>query len=252
MEAARAHAKAEAAKACTTLIQREAEVILAKARLEAELRTLQHKREVAAATAEAEILESAAAELELDERQSDIVALSVPHEPAEKRTSDYIDCISTHNNQLSPHQLKRGHISSTLPLLPRSCTGHTIQSTQIYSRIRIILTNQLTAYRKKWLTASNFGLVLEETLTFLHYSKLCLANTTSNKELLEYMERTGVTIQEKGVFLSDSGMLGGSPDGMVSNDCIIEVKCPYAARKKTTMQAAEAKDFFLQVDEVAY
>ncbi|KAL2086790.1 hypothetical protein ACEWY4_017849 [Coilia grayii] len=64
------------------------------------------------------------------------------------------------------------------------------------------------------------------------------------------MEHTGVTIQEKGVFLSDSGVLGGSPDGMISNDCIIEVKCPYAARKKTTMQAAEAKDFFLQVDEV--
>ncbi|KAL2086782.1 hypothetical protein ACEWY4_017841 [Coilia grayii] len=66
----------------------------------------------------------------------------------------------------------------------------------------------------------------------------------------EYMEHTGVTIQEKGVFLSDSGVLGCSPDGMISNDCIIEVKCPYAARKKTTMQAAEAKDFFLQVDEV--
>ncbi|CAL8310719.1 unnamed protein product [Boreogadus saida] len=31
----------------------------------------------------------------------------------------------------------------------------------------------------------------------------------------EYMERTGVTIQERGVFLSDSGLLGGSPDGTV-------------------------------------
>lgn len=66
----------------------------------------------------------------------------------------------------------------------------------------------------------------------------------------EYMKRTGVTIQESGVFLSDSGLLGGSPDGTVSADCIIEVKCPYAARKKTIIQAAEAKDFYLKLDEV--
>ncbi|CAL8383541.1 unnamed protein product [Arctogadus glacialis] len=45
----------------------------------------------------------------------------------------------------------------------------------------------------------------------------------------EYMERTGVTIQERGVFLSDSGLLGGSPDGTVADDFIIEVKCPYSA-----------------------
>ncbi|KAL2104337.1 hypothetical protein ACEWY4_001205 [Coilia grayii] len=123
------------------------------------------------------------------------------------------------------------------------------------------------AYRKKRLTASNFGLVLAAVRrnsyppslfkTLLgHYNLRQGAHACDwgivheEKAKKEYMERTGVTIQEKGVFLSDSGVLGGSPDGMISNDCIIEVKCPYAARKKTTMQAAEAKDFFLQVDEV--
>ena len=39
----------------------------------------------------------------------------------------------------------------------------------------------------------------------------------------QYTEQTGVVIQERGVFLSDSGLLGGSPDGTVSDDCIIEV-----------------------------
>ena len=66
----------------------------------------------------------------------------------------------------------------------------------------------------------------------------------------EYMERTGVTIQERGVFLSDSGLLCGSPDGMVANDFIIKVKCSYSARTKTNLQAAERKDFFLELDEV--
>ena len=64
------------------------------------------------------------------------------------------------------------------------------------------------------------------------------------------MEHTGVTIQERGVFLSDSGLLGGSPDGTVADDVIIEVKCPYSARNETIRQAAERKDFFLELDKV--
>lgn len=66
----------------------------------------------------------------------------------------------------------------------------------------------------------------------------------------ECTERTGAIIQERGVFLSDSSLLGGSPDGTVSDDCIIEVKCPWSARTKTVLQAAESRDFFLVLDEV--
>lgn len=43
---------------------------------------------------------------------------------------------------------------------------------------------------------------------------------------------------------------GGSPDGTVSNDCIIEVKCPWSARTKTVLQAADSGDFFLVLEEV--
>eukprot|EP00064_Thunnus_orientalis_P006288 superscaffoldBa00000650_g6304 len=64
----------------------------------------------------------------------------------------------------------------------------------------------------------------------------------------QYTERTGVVIQERGLFLSDSGLLSGSPDGTVSDDCIIEVKCPWSARAKTIPQAAESRDFFLGLD----
>lgn len=52
------------------------------------------------------------------------------------------------------------------------------------------------------------------------------------------------------MFLSDSGMLGGSPDGAVSDNCIVEVKCPWSARTKTIRQAAESRDFYLYLDEV--
>ncbi|KAJ8379116.1 hypothetical protein AAFF_G00231210 [Aldrovandia affinis] len=124
-----------------------------------------------------------------------------------------------------------------------------------------------TAYRKKRVTASNFGLVLKAVKrnsyppslfkTLLGQYNLKQGAHACDWGILhepkakqEYTERTGVTIQERGVFLSDSGLLGGSPDGMVSDDCIIEVKCPYAARTKTNLQAAERKDFFLELDEV--
>ncbi|XP_062849917.1 uncharacterized protein LOC134312144 [Trichomycterus rosablanca] len=124
-----------------------------------------------------------------------------------------------------------------------------------------------SAFRKKRITASNFGVVLAAVKrksyppslfkTLLgHYnvqdgSKACdwgILHEPRAKQ--QYTERTGVDIQERGLFLSDSGLLGGSPDGTVSGDCIIEVKCPWSARTKTILQAAESKDFFLELEEV--
>uniref|UniRef100_A0AAV2JRC3 YqaJ viral recombinase domain-containing protein n=2 Tax=Knipowitschia caucasica TaxID=637954 RepID=A0AAV2JRC3_KNICA len=95
------------------------------------------------------------------------------------------------------------------------------------------------AYRRKRITASNFGLVLAAVKrnsyppslfkTLLgHYNLKQGAHACDwgivheQKAKEEYMKRTGVTFQESGVFLSDSGLLGGSPDGLVSDDCIIE------------------------------
>lgn len=69
------------------------------ARMEAALATLKQE-EVAAVLTEAEILESAAAQLEskADSKEMDI---AVPHDSAEKRTSDYVEC---HSKMLSSQQ----------------------------------------------------------------------------------------------------------------------------------------------------
>ncbi|XP_051250888.1 uncharacterized protein LOC127360489 [Dicentrarchus labrax] len=116
-----------------------------------------------------------------------------------------------------------------------------------------------TAYRQKRITANNFGLVFAAVKrnsypplfkTLLGQYNLKQGSHACDWGVLHepkakqaYMERTGVTIQERGVFLSDSGLLGGSPDGMVADDFIIEVKCPYSARTKTNLQAVEKNDF---------
>ncbi|XP_061587156.1 uncharacterized protein LOC133451994 [Cololabis saira] len=123
-----------------------------------------------------------------------------------------------------------------------------------------------SAYRQKRITASNFGLVLAavkrksyppslfKTLlgqyNLKEGSKACdwgIHHEARAKQ--QFTERTGVVIQERGLFLSLSGLLGGSPDGTVSDDCIVEVKCPWSARANTILQAAESRDFFLELDE---
>ncbi|KAF4115605.1 hypothetical protein G5714_003094 [Onychostoma macrolepis] len=91
MAATRARAKAEAMRARTTFVEREAEVLLEKAKLESELLSLQHKKEVAATAKEAEILE---AEIESGEIDMAIDATANPPETAEKRTKDYVDSLS--------------------------------------------------------------------------------------------------------------------------------------------------------------
>lgn len=88
MAATRARAKAEAVRARTTFVQREAEVLLEKAKLESELLSLQHKKEVAAASKEAEILEVTAAEIESGEINMAMDVTAFPQETVEKRTKD--------------------------------------------------------------------------------------------------------------------------------------------------------------------
>ena len=60
------------------------------------------------------------------------------------------------------------------------------------------------------------------------FAKACDWGITHEpKAKQEYTEKTGAVVQERGVFLSNSGLLGASPDGTVSDECIIEVKYNY-------------------------
>ena len=85
---------------------------------------------------------------------------------------------------------------------------------------------------------------------FFHPLQACdwgILHEQTAKQL--YSQLTNLAIGENGVFLSGSGLLGGSPDGIVSDEIIVEVKCPFSARNKTIQQAAaEDKKFFLQLD----
>ena len=53
--------------------------------------------------------------------------------------------------------------------------------------------------------------------------------------------------RSSGLWLAPCGLIGGSPDGVVSETKLIEVKCPYSARSTSLAAMAKEKTFFLSV-----
>lgn len=49
----------------------------------------------------------------------------------------------------------------------------------------------------------------------------------------KFTEATGLEVIPCGIFLHTSGIIGASPDGLVNEDAIIEVKCPFRLRNAT-------------------
>ncbi|XP_053091231.1 uncharacterized protein LOC128318568 isoform X2 [Pangasianodon hypophthalmus] len=141
MAATRTRAKAEAVRARTTFVQREAEVLLEKAKLESELLSLQHKKEVAAAAKEAELLEAAAAEIESGEINMAIDVTAFPQETVEKRTKDYVDNLSGSSfHRLPPGKAEpdsRDHEQFMIPpALPiTTATSHVTQNADRLNRM---------------------------------------------------------------------------------------------------------------------
>jgi exodeoxyribonuclease (lambda-induced) len=102
--------------------------------------------------------------------------------------------------------------------------------------------------RRGKLTASNFGAAagvnpycsrkkaLRQTLGLDKFSgtiAACVWGTKNEKNAIkDYMIRTGNVVHCKGLFTHpDYAWLGGSPDGLVGDDGIIEVKCPFYVQK---------------------
>ncbi|XP_043105115.1 uncharacterized protein LOC122351832 [Puntigrus tetrazona] len=86
--AAKARARAEAAKARLTFAEEEVNLKLQKARVEASMEVLQHKKEAAAAVAEAEALEAAIDENA--EKHSCVLSVNSAPLEAKQRTEQYI------------------------------------------------------------------------------------------------------------------------------------------------------------------
>jgi hypothetical protein len=54
------------------------------------------------------------------------------------------------------------------------------------------------------------------------------------KDGIDYLRKSkGITVEATGLHLAKCGYLGGSPDGLVGVNKLIEVKCPFSLREKS-------------------
>jgi len=92
--------------------------------------------------------------------------------------------------------------------------------------------------RMRRLTASNFGRVIQNgDVSFLVSENEATNRITipmrwgllkENTARQLYAQKQGVVVDNIGFLLSESGMLGGTPDGIVKSEKkLIEIKCPY-------------------------
>lgn len=116
--------------------------------------------------------------------------------------------------------------------------------------------------RKGRQAASNFGSVLKCKKTTPSLIKRLLGEydlsrvkavqwgVNNEKEAMKFfVDTTGLPIQETGLWLDDSGVIGASPDGLVGQNHVLEVKCPYTERHDSIANAIRNESFCLKVNE---
>ena len=116
-------------------------------------------------------------------------------------------------------------------------------------------------YRSGRLTASNFGAIVKCVEGNRKPSASLLKTLTGEYDasgakavqwgllhektaVTKYESERNVTVQPAGLWLHPLGFCGGSPDGIVDDRTLIEVKCPFAARKGDLLEHIGDK-FFL-------
>ena len=113
--------------------------------------------------------------------------------------------------------------------------------------------------RRGRLTASNFGSVLKAKRITPSLVKRLLGEYdlsrvkavqwgVNNEEeaVKAFTLKTGLAVKETGIWFHLSGILGASPDGIIDDETVLEVKCPYTERNLTIAEAVESATFCLE------
>ena len=115
--------------------------------------------------------------------------------------------------------------------------------------------------RKGRLTASNFGSVLKSKRATPFLIKRLLGEYdlsrvkavqwgVNNEEAMKFFINTaGLLVQETGLWLDEGGVIGASPDGLVGQNHVLEIKCPYTQRNDLIADAVKSDNFCLKVND---
>lgn len=120
-------------------------------------------------------------------------------------------------------------------------------------------------FRKGRITASNFGPVISNVDSHRGPSQSLIKSLLGEYDLSGlkaiqygihheaeavkmYEVVTGNRVRETGLWLHPSGLLGASPDGLISDNKVLEVKCPMKAKDMMIEEAILEGNFFLSKD----
>lgn len=110
--------------------------------------------------------------------------------------------------------------------------------------------------RRKRLTASNFGRICKmrpktsvrktlESLLYNEFKGTAATNYGKEKEseaIDQFTKETGLQIVQCGLFVDENkSFLAASPDGLIGEDSIVEVKCPYKIASLSPQEGIEQK-----------
>ena len=59
-----------------------------------------------------------------------------------------------------------------------------------------------------------------------------------------FQQKTHLCVEESGLWLQLSGMLGASLDGLIGKNALLEVKCPFTQRDSTIEEAVASGNFY--------
>ena len=65
-----------------------------------------------------------------------------------------------------------------------------------------------------------------------------------NTAIEKYQAENGVVVKPSGLWLHNRGLCGASPDGLVDEKKVLEVKCPYSAREENVTDVTGTNFFF--------
>jgi len=117
-------------------------------------------------------------------------------------------------------------------------------------------------HRRKRLTASKFGIVINRrnenpSDTFINsvlgtksfWNKSCQWGLDNERKAISlYEQQEQINVFSCGFIINPKWpWLGCSPDGIISNEKAVEIKCPFSKKDLTILECCEDKNFFLKI-----
>lgn len=64
-----------------------------------------------------------------------------------------------------------------------------------------------------------------------------------------FKQVTNLQVRETGLWLPECGYLGGSPDGLIEDNALLEIKCPYSMRNAKMKEHLQNHKYFFRYED---